>query len=132
MLMFHQQRRMILNDYSKPKPGESIAKYGEPLHGKGLSRFDGKLDYHQLTFGSFAGMVSGYFFGRISKILVGVIVTSLMGAEYLAMSGHIDLRPFYNKVYQWCLNHWHQEVLVNDPSFKYSFGAAFLISAYNA
>lgn len=126
------QRRLVLNETSRPRPGESLAKYAEPLKGQGLSRFDGKLDYHQLTFGSFAGMVSGYFFGRISKILVGAIVTGLMATEYLAASGHIDLRPFYKSVYNWCLSHWHQEILVEDPSFKYSFGLAFVIAAYNA
>lgn len=129
---FLSQRRVVLNEAWRPRPGESIAKYAEPVRGQGLSRLNGKLDYHQLTFGSFAGMVSGYFFGRISKILVGFVVTGLMATEYLAASGHIDMRPLYKSVYNWCLRHWHQEILVEDPSFKYSFSLAFIIAAYNA
>jgi len=123
-------RRLILNE--APKPNESLAKYAQPLSGHGKSHFDGKLDYDQLTFGSFIGMVSGYFFGRISKILVGAIVTSLMATEYLGAAGYVDLTPFYSAVYRLFRKHFNQEVLVDDPSFKYSFSLAFLISAYNA
>lgn len=90
------------------------------------------MDYHQLTFGSFAGLLTGFVVGKVSKILVTLFVSVVMGAEYLGAAGYVDLTPVYRGIYRFSKHHLSQEVLVDDPSFKYSFAAAFLISAFNS
>lgn len=94
------------------------------------SRFNGKLDYHQLTFGSFTGMASGYVIGRVSSFLVFWIVSTLMGAEYLALAGLIDVKPLNKAIYRWGRSALNQEILVDDPSFKVSFLLSFVIAAF--
>lgn len=121
-------RRLVLNEpVAQPV---SIAQYTDT--GNGKTRLNGRLDYHQLTYGSFLGMVTGYLFGRVSRLLVGWIVTTLMGAEYLSSAGYIDVKPLETAIYNWGSRNLNQELLVNDPSFKYSYLLSFIVAAYYA
>lgn len=91
-----------------------------------------RIDYHQLTYGSFLGMIAGYIFGQVSRMLVGWVVVTLMGSEYLKQAGYIDTKPLEATIHNFCRKTMHLDVFVEDPSFKYSFGAAFLIAAVYA
>lgn len=114
----------------------------EQLHGvnlesrtitsKGVTRLGGRLDYYQLTYGSFTGMVAGWVFGRISKYLVFFIVSTLMSTEYLKAKHLIDTDPITTAVFNWSSKHLNEGVSLDNPSFKVTFLASFLIAAINS
>lgn len=99
---------------------------------KGVKRFNGLLDYHQLTFGSFAGFICGYVIGKVSNVLASFLLSSLFLAEWLQYSKKVDLSPFTSRIYNVSSKYLNQGVLLEDPSFKVSFLVAFLVSAFNA
>lgn len=131
--MYAQTRTKILNDvvYSTPDI-QPVHRPGVTNTGRGLARFNGKLDYHQLTYGSFSGMVAGYLFGKISRVLVALVVGSVLTVEFLQYQGHVDLTPWTNQIYRWSVNKIQDGIAIDDPSFKVGFGAAFLVAAMNA
>lgn len=131
--VYAQTRTKILNDvvYSTPDI-QVVHRPGTTNTGRGLARFDGRLDYHQLSYGSFAGMVTGYIFGKISRVLVAIVVGTVLTAEFLQFQGQLDFSPWANAIYDWSAEKIHNGISVKDPSFKFGFGAAFLVAAFNA
>lgn len=131
--MYAQTRTKILNDvvYSTPDI-QPVHRRGVTYTGNGLARFNGKLDYHQLSYGSFGGMVAGYLFGKISRVLVALVVGGILTSEFLQYQGHVDLSPWANSIYAWSADKVQNGISIEDPSFKIGFGAAFLVAAMNA
>lgn len=134
LTIIRPSRKILCESPSQTKLPPGYLQSPDSLSSRNLdtTRVRGKLDYQQLTFGSFLGLVTGFVFGRVSKYLVTLFVSTVMGIEYLKSTGYVDLTPVYRNIYNFSKRHLHQAIAVDDASFKYSFAISFLISAFNS
>jgi uncharacterized membrane protein (Fun14 family) len=96
------------------------------------SRFGGKLNYQQLSVGSFSGLLCGYVVGKLSRLLVFLVVTGMLTLQFLQSRGYVDVRamPMVRNFVGWANTRFgNREFLLEKPSFKVSFLASFIIAA---
>lgn len=96
------------------------------------------LNYQHLTIGSMLGLVSGFVVGKISKVLVMLVVAGYLTTQFLVSRG-ITVAPagttayLSNTVMQWGKDKVSlRYLLLEDPSFKVSFISAFSVAAIYA
>lgn len=102
---------------------------------RGLQRV---LNYQHLTIGSMLGLMSGFVVGKLSKVLVMLVVAGCLTTQFLISRG-ITILPqgtasyLGNTVVQWGREKVTlKTLLTEDPSFKVSFLSAFVVAAIYA
>lgn len=97
----------------------------------GLQRY---LDYQQLTLGSMAGLLSGYAVGKLSKLLVVLVVAGYLTSQFLVSRGVVVPGSAYlsSTIVQWGRQKISLQNLLDQPSFKGSFLSAFVVAAIYA
>lgn len=97
----------------------------------GLQRY---LNYQHLTLGSMTGLASGYLIGKLSKVLVVLLVTGFLTTQFLVSRGIRVPGASYvgGGVVEWGKGKVTWENVVSQPSFKGSFVAAFVVAALYA
>lgn len=135
-----RMRSPILNDsfgHQQPAvaatyPAYSADKRHLYYDQRSRSRLGGKLDYEQLSVGSFTGLLTGYVVGKISKLLVFLTVTGLLTLQYLESRGIIRRRtiPMLSNMARYAEENVDvKEFMLDQPSFKVSFMSSFIIAA---
>lgn len=141
MSLFSSFRQPILNDseygdrsYATPA-SNSIRFSPEGAHVQTRSGLQRYFNYQQLTLGSMTGAVSGYIIGKLSKVIVAILVSGYLTTQFLYSRG-IPI-PGLTYLSQTAVN-WGkekislQELLLEQPSFKVSFVSAFIVGAVYA
>uniref|UniRef100_A0A060T2V1 ARAD1A03564p n=1 Tax=Blastobotrys adeninivorans TaxID=409370 RepID=A0A060T2V1_BLAAD len=99
-------------------------------------RFGGKLNYEELSIGSFTGLLCGYVVGKLSTLFAVLIATGLLAFQFVESRGYVRspaLLPLVGDAIQWGRRKLDVETLVVEhPSFKISYALSFLIAAFNA
>lgn len=109
----------------------NTASYGQPVQVR-RSRLNGKLDYQQLSSGSFLGLLLGYITGKISKLLCFLTFTSLLTLQFLQSRGIINVTevPLTTRITDYARDRFDARAFIsNKPSFKISFFSSFIIAA---
>jgi uncharacterized membrane protein (Fun14 family) len=99
------------------------------------SRFNGKLDYEQLSVGSFTGLLSGYIVGKLSRIIAFITLSGLLTLQFLQSRGFISTSdiPLANRAFRWLRDRFNvSEFILEKPSFKISYLLSFGIAALYA
>lgn len=95
------------------------------------SRFNGKLDYGELCFGSLTGLFFGFLVGKLSTAIVFLSVSTYLMLQFLENRGVISIP--WTSVFTLGNRQFDLKTLFfNKPSFKFSFLSSFLIAAFNA
>lgn len=94
------------------------------------TRFHGLVDYRELSMGSITGMVLGVVIGKLLHVLVVVLMVAYFAWQYLAQQGMVRA-PLVGRVVNIGKKHVNVDELVQNPSFKVSFVAAFAVAAFN-
>lgn len=97
--------------------------------------FGGKLNYQELSVGSFAGLLCGYVAGKLSRLLVFIAVTGMLSLQFLQSRGIVDIHtlPLVRSAARWANDRFgNKEFLLDKPSFKASFLTSFVIAAFYA
>ncbi|KAK9324544.1 hypothetical protein V1517DRAFT_316759 [Lipomyces orientalis] len=90
-----------------------------------------RLDYRELALGSFVGLFVGYLIGKFSRVFVFLVGSTFLFLQFLASRRVISLP--YNRFYAWARKRYgNRELILENISFKISFGAAMIIAAANA
>lgn len=115
--------------YPHPNDRRVIIKE-RPMH----TRFNGKLNYRQLSIGSFTGLFAGYVIGKLSKVLVILIASGLLTIQFLQSRGIVPIgSTIVGQFAQWSKkNVDFNELILDQPSFKISFLSSFLVAAFYA
>ncbi|VBB89857.1 Conserved hypothetical protein [Yarrowia lipolytica] len=104
-----------------------------------------KVDYQQLTIGSFVGLISGVVIGKFSKILVWVLGGAGLLIQFLKSRGIVESNPLTSKSFREGVYHKlkgvamvlgldetdYQEPIKDKPSFNVAFFLSFLVAAWN-
>ncbi|KAG5355508.1 hypothetical protein CJU90_6585 [Yarrowia sp. C11] len=104
-----------------------------------------KIDYQQLTIGSFVGLISGVVIGKFSKILVWVLGGAGLLIQFLKSRGIVESNPMTSKSFRESAYHKlkgvamvlgldetdYQELVKDKPSFNVAFFFSFLVAAWN-
>ncbi|EGW32329.1 uncharacterized protein SPAPADRAFT_61407 [Spathaspora passalidarum NRRL Y-27907] len=94
------------------------------------SRFNNKLNYEELTIGSVTGMFLGIIIGKLSSVFLFVTLASYFLVEFL------ESRNIINIPWNYIITVGREKIdvkklVLEKPSFKFSFVLAFIIAAYN-
>lgn len=104
-----------------------------------------KIDYQQLTIGSFVGLISGVVIGKFSKVLVWVLGGAGLLIQFLKSRGIVESNPLTSKGFREGVYHKlkgvamvlgldetdYQELIKDKPSFNVAFFFSFLVAAWN-
>ncbi|KAG5358663.1 hypothetical protein CJU89_5304 [Yarrowia sp. B02] len=104
-----------------------------------------KVDYQQLTIGSFVGLISGVVIGKFSKVLVWVLGGAGLLIQFLKSRGIVESNPLTSKSFRESVYHKlkgvamvlgldeadYQELIKDKPSFNIAFFFSFLVAAWN-
>lgn len=104
-----------------------------------------KLDYQQLTIGSFVGLISGVVIGKFSKILVWVLGGAGLLIQFLKSRGIVESNPLTSQNFRQGVYHKlkgvamvlgvdetdYQELIKEKPSFNIAFFLSFIVAAWN-
>ncbi|RCK63645.1 hypothetical protein Cantr_10053 [Candida viswanathii] len=94
------------------------------------SRFDGYLNYEELTIGSVVGLFLGIIIGKLSQVIVFVSLSSYFLIEFLESRGIVTIPwNYFITVGKERIN--LKQLFFEKPSFKISFVLSFIIAAYN-
>lgn len=104
-----------------------------------------KIDYQQLTIGSFVGLISGVVIGKFSKVLVWVLGGTGLLIQFLKSRGIVESNPLTSKSFREGVYHKlkgvamilgldetdYQELIKDKPSFNLAFFLSFIVAAWN-
>lgn len=94
------------------------------------SRFNGYLNYEQLTIGSVVGLFLGVIIGKLSQVIVFASLASYFLVEFLESRGIITI-PWNYFITVGKERISLKQLFFEQPSFKISFVLSFIIAAYN-
>lgn len=108
----------------------------EPETTRARSRFNGKLDYRQLCYGSILGVFLGVVVGKISSLLVFLGASAYLGLQFLQNRGVIDKGSTQRLLQGLTIKTSSESIDLNTlvwerPSFKVSFLLTFVLAAVN-
>ncbi|KAK7205759.1 hypothetical protein BZA70DRAFT_276972 [Myxozyma melibiosi] len=90
-----------------------------------------RLDYRELSIGSFMGLFVGYLVGKLSKLLVFVSSSTYLFLQFLESRGLITMP--YSSLYSWAKKRYgDKELILENISFKVAFALASAVAAANA
>lgn len=127
-------------DINSPGSLQKVQEVGlpskEPKDHKTTSRFNGKLDYRQLCYGSIIGVFLGVVVGKISSLLVFLTVSAYLGLQFLQNRGAIDKGSTQRLLQGLTIKTSGESIDLNTliwerPSFKVSFLLTFVLAAVN-
>ncbi|MCP8718196.1 MAG: FUN14 domain-containing protein [Asgard group archaeon] len=94
------------------------------------SRFNGYLNYEELTIGSVVGLFLGIIIGKLSQVIVFVSLSSYFLLEFLENRNIITIPwNYFITIGKERIN--LKQLFFEKPSFKISFVLSFIIAAYN-
>jgi uncharacterized membrane protein (Fun14 family) len=128
---FLNRGRLIANDSYAARPLTIDEIRPAQYKVQRSSHLQGKINYQHMSVGSFTGILCGYIVGKLSKLLVFLTVTSLLGVQFLETRGIIEVSswPLAKQIVRWTRNHIDREFILDKPSFKISFLSSFIIAA---
>jgi len=90
-----------------------------------------KIDAHELSIGSFTGLITGYLAGKISRSFVFVIGGAFLLLQFLSSRNiiHVPWNQLRNLLRNRVNMDAFQSKLLTNPSFKAAFGSTFVIGA---
>jgi uncharacterized membrane protein (Fun14 family) len=94
------------------------------------SRFNGKLNYEELTIGSVTGLFLGVIIGKLSSVLVVLTLAGYFFLQFLQSRELITI-PWNSIVSVGKKKIDVKNLVFEKPSFKLSFVLCFLIAAFN-
>lgn len=127
-------------DVNSPTSLQKAQESGLPSEGPGRpkprSRFNGKLDYRQLCYGSIIGVFLGVVIGKISSLLVFLTASAYLGLQFLQNRGAIDKGSTQRLLQGLTIKTSSESIDLNTliwerPSFKVSFLLTFVLAAVN-
>ncbi|KAK9380576.1 uncharacterized protein V2V93DRAFT_371058 [Kockiozyma suomiensis] len=90
-----------------------------------------RIDYRELSIGSFAGLFVGFIVGKLSKLLVFISSSTYLFLQFLESRGLISMP--YNSLYSWAKKRYgDKELILENISFKVAFALAAAVAAANA
>lgn len=123
-LFYLSHGRPILNDTAY-KPDISIPKQ-QPV----TSRFNGKLNYQELSIGSVTGLFLGIIVGKLSTAILFLTLSTYLLLQFLESRDIITI-PWNTIIDIGSERINLKELIFHKPSFKISFILSFIIAAYN-
>ncbi|KAJ6264835.1 hypothetical protein Dda_0988 [Drechslerella dactyloides] len=87
-------------------------------------------DFRQISIGSFAGVMCGYTFGRMSRFVAIVLVAIVLVVQYAERKG-FRVVP-WQRFQRFIDEVDARRAVTENWAFKYSFGSAFCLSAWFA
>lgn len=133
--------------YAPPSQQQVIANVNRDMQrvGSELEKTGKKLDYQQLTIGSFVGLISGVVIGKFSKILVWVLGGAGLLIQFLKSRGIVESNPLTSQSFREGVYHKfkgvamilgldetdYQELIKEKPSFNIAFFLSFIVAAWN-
>lgn len=94
------------------------------------SRFNGALNYQELTLGSVTGLFLGIILGKLSQVFLFVSLSSFFLLEFLENRNIITIP--WNYIFTIGKERVDvKQLLFDKPSFKISFVLSLIIAAYN-
>ncbi len=94
------------------------------------TRFNGKLNYEQLTYGSFLGLFLGISTAKLSGILYFASLSTYLILQFLASRGIIRI-PFTKIITIGAKKIDARRLFFEQPSFKFSLISAYVIAYFN-
>lgn len=138
----HQFRRPVLNNAVAVPVAPANTATATPVgvqetnrpyvaQRQGLQKY---LNYEHLTLGSMTGLFTGYVIGKLSKVLVALVLAGYLTSQFLASRGVQVPGTAYlsSTVLQWGKQRATLENILENPSFKLSFVSAFTVAAIYA
>ncbi|KAI5963520.1 uncharacterized protein KGF55_002400 [Candida pseudojiufengensis] len=98
--------------------------------GKTESRFNGLLNYEELTIGSITGLFIGIILGKLSQVFLFVSLSSFFLIEFLENKNIISI-PWNSIISIGSKKIDLKQLIFKNPSFKISFILSLIIAAYN-
>lgn len=89
-----------------------------------------KVQYKQLCYGSLTGLFFGVVIGKLSTVLGFISLSALLLVQFLQSRGIIDI-PWKQVVKIGSDRVDLKRLVLEDPSFKWSFALTFLLAAFN-
>lgn len=125
-LFYFSRKRAVLNDTATAyKPTVTIPKR-EPV----TSRFNGKLNYQELSIGSITGLFLGIIVGKLSSAILFLSLSTYLLLQFLESRNVITI-PWNAIINIGSEKINVKELILHKPSFKISFILSFIIAAYN-
>lgn len=129
----YQLRGRAIANESTPAYVDYNARFQSTVQYK--TRLGGKLDYEQLSVGSFTGLLTGYIAGKLSRLIAFITLSGLLTLQFLESRGFITTSalPLVNRIYTWFRDKFDiTEFIMDKPSFKLSYFFSFAIAALYA